>query len=125
MASSIENDLRTYIRTLSTVTAYIASVGTTVNARRAARVHLLFNIAGVIWMAFLFRPFLRLIDLIVPGDVLGSDGITSHLAMFHTLFNICNVAVFIGLVPYLAKTVEFLVRDRKGERKKSAARDGG
>jgi phosphate:Na+ symporter len=102
----------------TTVTAYIASIGTRVNARRAARVHLLFNVAGVIWMAFLFRPFLRLIDLIVPGDVLGSDGITSHLAMFHTMFNICNVAVFIGLVPYLAKAVEFLIRDRKGEREK-------
>jgi phosphate:Na+ symporter len=38
--------------------------------------------------------------------------------MFHTLFNITNTAVFVGFVPYFARVVEFLVRERKGERGK-------
>ena len=41
----------------TTITAYLASIGTSVNARRAARAHFLFNIFGVIWMLFLFRFF--------------------------------------------------------------------
>ena len=102
----------------TTVTAFLASIGTSVNARRAARAHLIFNVAGVLWMAAVFDPFLRLVDLIVPGDLAGQNGITSHLAMFHTLFNITNTAAFVGFVPYFARVVEFLVRERKGERGK-------
>ena len=94
----------------TTITAYIASIGTSLNARRSARFHLLFNCMGVIWMAVVFRPFLSLVDLVIPGDVMNKDGITSHLAMFHTLFNAANTLLFIGFVPHLARLVERLVR---------------
>jgi phosphate:Na+ symporter len=57
----------------TTVTAFVASIGTSVNARRAARVHLLFNVAGVLWMAAAFNPFLRLVELLVPGDLGGQN----------------------------------------------------
>ena len=38
----------------TTVTAWLASIGTNVNAKRAARAHFLFNILGVIWMLIAF-----------------------------------------------------------------------
>src|SRR5690606_304607 len=48
----------------TTVTAWLASIGTTVNARRAARAHLLFNVIGVIWMLLIYYPFTELaVDL--------------------------------------------------------------
>ena len=88
----------------TTIDALLASIGANVNARRAARVHILFNIAGVIVVSFVFNPFITMVNAIVPGDE-----ITTHLAMFHTLFNILNTVVFIGFVPQIAKLVKKMV----------------
>ncbi|MBN2509191.1 MAG: Na/Pi cotransporter family protein [Spirochaetales bacterium] len=96
----------------TTVTAFLASIGTDINARRAARAHTLFNVIGVIWMAFLFRFFLNFIDAIVPGSPYGPEGahnIPLHLSLFHTMFNITNTFVFIWFIPQIAKLVEILV----------------
>lgn len=41
----------------TTITAWLASLGTSVNAKRAARAHFLFNVIGVIWMLCVFSPF--------------------------------------------------------------------
>jgi len=41
----------------TTITAWLASLGTSVNAKRAARAHFLFNVIGVIWMLVVFKPF--------------------------------------------------------------------
>lgn len=94
----------------TTVTAFIASFSGNTNARRAARVHTIFNVLGVVWMAFLFNPFIFLVDIIVPGGMNSQEGITAHLAMFHTLFNITNTCIFIWLIPqvtFLAKKLVF------------------
>jgi len=101
----------------TTITAYLASLGSGVHARRAARAHTLFNLFGILWMSFLFVPFLTLVNLFVPGDVTSGlpDLIPSHLAMFHTLFNIANTALCIGFVPAFSKVVEALVRPKPGE----------
>lgn len=93
----------------TTVTAFIASFSANTNARRAARIHTIFNVFGVIWMAFLFNPFIRFIDFLVPGSMDSRVGITSHLAMFHTMFNICNTLLFIWFVPQLAAVSKRLV----------------
>ena len=98
----------------TTATAYIASIGTNVNARRASRAHTVFNLFGVLWMGFLFRPFLSLVDLMVPGAP--TDGaITAHLAMFHTLFNIANTVICIGFVKQLEYLVNKIAKPKKGE----------
>ncbi len=99
----------------TTVTAYLASIGTSVNARRASRAHTLFNLFGVVWMAFLFTPFLHLVDILVPGAIFGSAAdstiLPAHLAMFHTLFNILNTFICIFFVPQFASIVKKLVPD--------------
>lgn len=100
----------------TTITAYIASLGTHVNARRASRAHTIFNLIGVVWVFFLFTPFARLVDLIVPGPTTGAGAdLPLHLAMFHTLFNLTNTLVLIFFLPELAKLVEFLVKPKKDE----------
>ncbi len=94
----------------TTLTAYLASLNAGRNARRAAVVHTLFNVFGVIWIAVLFRPALALVDVIVPGSISSRTEITAHLAMFHTLFNVSNTAICIGFVPFFEKIVHYLVR---------------
>ena len=101
----------------TTATAYIASIGANVNARRASRAHTLFNVLGVVWMAILFRPFLSLVDAVVPGAA-GGQAITAHLAMFHTLFNVCNTVLFIGFVKQLEYIVTRIAKARGNEQDK-------
>jgi len=99
----------------TTITAFIASLNTNINARRAARIHTLFNVIGVIWMAFIFQYFIRFIDAIVPGDTGDSNAIASHLAMFHTMFNIINTLIFIWFIPQLVYLAKALVISKESE----------
>lgn len=96
----------------TTITAFLASIGTSVNARRASRAHTVFNVFGVLWMMLLFQPFLHVVDRLVPGAVFGPDAaayIPGHLAMFHTLFNITNTIICIFFIPQLTLLVKRMV----------------
>lgn len=104
----------------TTVTAYLASLGANVNARRTARAHFLFNIFGVIWMGFLFKLFTAENGIIYKLALLGWNPTKSinfplNLSLFHTVFNLINTAVCIGFVKYFAKAVEKLVKPKKGD----------
>ncbi len=97
----------------TTVTAYLASLGTTVSARRAARAHFLFNVFGVIWISFVFRWFLMLVLKLTPWDETLSTNLPLNLSLFHTLFNITNTLICIWFVKYFALAVEKLVKPGK------------
>jgi phosphate:Na+ symporter len=130
----------------TTVTAWLASLGANLNAKRAARAHFIFNIAGVCWMLLLFYPFIGMLDQIMPGAIyiddvtqaeasaylaennfqgnLSEDDIAKakkaivdkniplHLSLFHTLFNLTNIALLIGFTPHLGRLVERLVQPK-------------
>ena len=53
----------------TTITALIASIGTSLSAKRAAIVHTLFNIFGAVLIMFLLSPYAAFIDRITPGGV--------------------------------------------------------
>lgn len=106
----------------TTATANIAAIGTSVAARRAARAHFVFNIVGVIWaLSLMYVVVLPVVDLIVPGDPLAVTGdeskavVTTHLAAFHTLFNITNTLLLLPFVNRLARLVERWVPEGKGD----------
>ena len=84
----------------STVDAVMSSFGASVNARRTAFVHVAFNVTGTIIALLIFRPFLSLIDNIIPLEP--SANITTHIAMLHTIFNICATLIFIPFVNQIA-----------------------
>ncbi|MDE6104379.1 MAG: Na/Pi cotransporter family protein [Clostridia bacterium] len=96
------------------VTALLSSMGTSVNARRTAVVHLLFNlIGGVIFMIPLSVPA-------VSGGIakfLQSfiKDISWQIAIFHMVFNLLTTALLVGFVKYLVKFACLLVPDKKGE----------
>ena len=95
----------------TTITAFLASLPMNATAKRTARAHMFFNLIGVVWMLFLFQPFLHLIDVIVPGDAADPANIPFHLSMFHTLFNISNSFLLIGFVGPMSRLVEKVVKD--------------
>ncbi len=101
----------------TTITANMAAVIANVHAKRTARFHSIFNIVGVVWMLILFPYFQQLVDFLTNYfsqnnlSVLATDensrmqAGTIGVALFHSLFNISNVLLFIGFVPFLEKLV--------------------
>ncbi|MEE9383676.1 MAG: Na/Pi cotransporter family protein [Nannocystaceae bacterium] len=107
----------------TTATANIASIGTGVVARRAARAHFLFNIVGVIWaLALMNVVLLPVVDLLIPGDptagassMTAKGVVTTHLAAFHSVFNITNTLLLLPFVQHLARIVERWIPGRPGD----------
>lgn len=97
----------------STVDAVMSAFGASVNAKRTAAVHVAFNVAGTILALICFNPFLKLVDLIVPGTP--EQNITTHIAMLHTVFNICATLLFIPFVTQIAALAEKFIKESKIE----------
>lgn len=98
----------------STADAIIASVGSRLNARRAAAVHVLFNVAGSIIALLFFRSSLALIDFVFPSGP-SNNNIAFRISIYHTLFNVVNTLLAIGFVKQIAKLVRFLIKPKDGE----------
>lgn len=99
----------------TTITAYLASIGTSTTAKRAAWAHIFFNVVGSVIALILFHPLLRLVNFITPGDIYTLEGATLStqlplfLAMFHSAFNIMNTIIFFPFVRQYAHFIERLV----------------
>ena len=93
----------------TTVTANLAALGANTQARRAALAHLMFNVFGVIWVFVFFYPFVNMVCSIVdynPADGnVGAQKLSIVLAMFHTMFNVCNTFLLIWFIPQMEKVV--------------------
>lgn len=99
----------------TTITAFLASIGMSVTARRAARAHMLFNIIGVVWVTILFYPAMRFFNFLFEGLDNSNFILTLKLSAFHSIFNLTNTFLLIWFVPQIAKLVEYLVPDKKHE----------
>lgn len=93
----------------STIDAVMSSFGATVNAKRTAFIHVAFNITGTIIALVVFKPFLNLIDFIVPLEP--AKNITTHIAMLHTIFNICATLIFLPFVKQIASLAEKIIKE--------------
>lgn len=90
----------------TTVTALIASAGaSTVNAKRAAIAHLMFNIVTGALAIILFTPLLE--GLVSLTRLAGIEDPPSLLSAFHTAFNVLGVAL---MTPFLGVTTRLLLR---------------
>ena len=103
----------------TTVTAYIASIGTSTNAKRSAAAHILFNVIGTVLSVIFFRPLLSLVNALTVGDIFSMEGealnmaLPAFLAGFHTLFNLLNAMLFFPFIRQFAKLVERMVPERE------------
>ncbi|MBN1327470.1 MAG: Na/Pi cotransporter family protein, partial [Candidatus Cloacimonetes bacterium] len=100
----------------TTVTAYLASLGTSVNARRTARAHLLFNVLGVIWIATVFRYFTAFILQMAPWNSSLQENLPLNLALFHSVFNLTNTILFLPFVNQFALIVTKLVKPKERDK---------
>ncbi len=100
------------------VTALLASIGKPREALRAAAVHVLFNVAGVLVWVGLIAQLAALVTAVSPaaGDLTGTARLAAEtprqIANAHTVFNVANTVLFIGFAPWFARLVEWLVPDR-------------
>ena len=95
------------------ITAILSSVGTTKNAKRAAFVHLLFNIIGTAACLALFG----IIDGLFAPAVLDNSATHFGIAICHTIFNIVCTGLLLPAGNLLEKLVCRLVPDTDQEEK--------
>ena len=111
----------------TTITANMAAAVGNTSAKRAARAHTVFNVFGVLWVLIVFKPFLKLVGIVMEAlgfsnpltvDLTSPDAETSLLygiSMLHTLFNITNTMILIWFTSYIERLVVWMVKAPKGE----------
>ena len=92
----------------TTITAFLASLGTNTNAKRAAFAHILFNIIGVTVMIPLFHQYVKILELAFPETL----PIASRIAFSHSFFNIFVVALLLPLLSPFTKLVTSIIRGK-------------
>ena len=97
------------------VTALISSVGTTTNARRAAFVHLSFNIIGTTVLLCVFM----LVKSFVELPILQSSASEFSIAVIHSAFNILSTAMLLPMSGALEKLSCKIIREPNAEEKES------
>lgn len=95
------------------VTALLSSVGANKNAKRAAVVHLYFNIIGVTVFLVLFYSVKAIFKFEFVNESINGFGI----AVVHTLFNVVATAIMLPFTKGLEKLACLTVRDSKTEEK--------
>ena len=92
------------------VTSLISSIGTNKNARRAAMIHLIFNVLGtIVFLIFLNKPIVKMVTAADPGNI------ARQIANTHTLFNIISVILLIPLNKFIIKLAVTLVPDKSSD----------
>lgn len=84
-------------------TALLSSIGTSKNARKAATIHLIFNLVGTLIFLAILKPISNIIVDITP------DNVGKQIANAHTFFNITNVIVQAPFIKYLVAIVNKLI----------------
>ena len=110
----------------TTVTSNLAAMSANTQARRAALAHMFFNVFGVIWILFVFRPFIDMVCGWVGYDVTmqksaveasvflaNSAKLSFVLAAFHTTFNVANTFILIWFIPQIEKFVCWVIKSKK------------
>lgn len=97
----------------TTITALLASVGQSKNARRTAVAHSVFNITGSLVFLCIIPFFAKFVRFISPkGNEV--DVISRQIANAHFSFNLLNTLIWLPLLPFMVKIVNIIV---KGEDK--------
>ena len=110
----------------TTITPNLAALSANTQARRAALAHMFFNVFGVVWILFVFRPFIDAVCGLVGYDVtITKESVTTAvflanaaklsfvLAAFHTCFNVANTLILIWFIPQIERFVCWVIKPKK------------
>lgn len=96
----------------TTITALLASVGQSKDAKRTAFAHCIFNLSGAFLFIWLVKPYASIIQSISPkGNEV--DVISRQIANAHTGFNLTMTLIWIPLIPLMVKIVMKIVPEGK------------
>ena len=93
------------------ITALLSSVGANKSAKRAAAVHLYFNIIGVIVFCILFYSAKAVLNFSFINDPVSQVGI----AVVHTAFNVTATVIILPFSNFLVKLACMTVKDKENE----------
>jgi phosphate:Na+ symporter len=105
----------------TTITAYLASLGTTTNGKRAAYAHITFNVIGVMWITAIFSFYMVVIRKFIghdPNTAVIVNGVETFpyiqagIAAVHSGFNVLNTILFLPLTRILAYVLIKAVPDK-------------
>ena len=97
----------------TTITALLASIGQSKDAKRTAVAHCIFNISGCFLFIWFVKPLAAFIQYISPkGPEI--EVISRQIANAHTLFNVTVTLIWLPLIPLMVRWVSWLI---KGDRK--------
>ncbi|WP_102399137.1 Na/Pi cotransporter family protein [Haloimpatiens massiliensis] len=88
------------------VTALLSSVGTSKTAKKAALIHLFFNLIGTLIFLPFTHPFVGLVKSITP---VGGEVVKRQIANAHTVFNIANTIIMLPFIKYLVALVNRII----------------
>ena len=110
----------------TTVTSNLAAMSANTQARRAALAHMFFNVFGVVWILFVFRPFIDMVcgwvgyDVDMTTETAGAEAFMANaaklsfvLAAFHTSFNVANTFILIWFIPQIERFVCWVIKPKK------------
>ncbi len=99
------------------VTSVMSSIGTNVNARRTAIIHLLFNTIGCV--VFIVPLWIWGNEIAEIFSLITSD-VGWQIAIFHTMFNVITTVLMLPFVKWFVKLVCLIIPDKDAEIKDSA-----
>ena len=110
----------------TTITSNLAALSANTQARRAALAHMFFNVFGVIWILFIFRPFIDMVcgwvgyDVTMQKEAVETSVFLANaaklsfvLAAFHTTFNVANTFILIWFIPQIERFVCWVIKPKK------------
>lgn len=105
----------------SCVTALISSIGTSINARRASIIHLLFNVIGTVIFMVVLLIFPQFQEKTFERWFSSPE---TQIAMFHTFFNVLCTLMFLPFTNVLVKLAMLIVPETKTEEKAEETESG-
>jgi len=103
----------------TTITACLASIGASTNAKRAALAHVMIKVIGVAWITAIFPVYISLIKSIVGAELITAAELFNGkmtfyhamraIALSHTGFNVANVLFFLPFTTVLAKLLPHIM----------------
>ena len=99
----------------TTITAILASIGQSRNAKRVALSHCMFNVSGALIFIWFVKPYAALIQAISPKGP-EVEVISRQIANAHTCFNITMTLLWLPLIWLLVKIVMTFIPEKSSER---------
>lgn len=92
--------------------AFLASIGTSRNAKRTTLIHVMFNVFGTVIFTILClaTPIISMVEGWTPGKA------PAQIANLHTMFNIVTTLLLLPVGTWIGKIATAILKDKKGEK---------